>query len=177
MTTVQIDTADLRALGKALKGVDKTIRQNMFKAAKRVTQPVKNEIKQSARTTLPSGGGLNEWVAALGTKTKTSLSGRNVGITITGTLDNKKKTVPKTGRGRRKTRRSGTFGAIADIRAINRGRVMHPAWGRGPLIGPQMVKTGFWTRPLEGETTTRARREMTQALEETAEAVAAAMRT
>lgn len=178
MTTVEIDTRALQALGKALKGADKDIRREMYKAAQRATRPVKDEIKASARVTLPARGGLNEWTAALGIKTKTSLGGRTVGIFITAALDNKKKTVPKTtGKGRRKTRRAGTFGPIADLRALNRGRIMHPAWGRGPLIGPQMVKAGFWNKPLEGAVTDRGRREMTQALEATAAALAAVART
>ena len=39
-------------------------------------------------------------------------------------------------------RKAGTFGNRSDLGAIDRGRVMHPRWGRGPLVGPQMVTPG-----------------------------------
>lgn len=177
MVRAQIDSRALQALGRAVRAADPTVRRELFAAVQRATRPVKDEIKVSARQTFPAGGGLNEWVAALGVKTKTSLSGRRAGVVITGTLDNKRHSVRRAGGRRRKTRKTGTFGARADLRALNRGRVMHPAWGRGPLLGPQMVRAGFWDRPLEGEVTDRAHREMVQALEATAAAIAAAART
>jgi hypothetical protein len=82
----------------------------------------------------------------IGIKTKQSYSGKFPGITITGTLDNKS-AVRRSGGKRSRSRKSGTFGARADLRAINRGRVMHPVYGHGPLVGPQMVQAGFWDRP------------------------------
>jgi hypothetical protein len=172
MANVSVDAAGLRQLGQAMRGADKQIKRELFKAVQRATRPVKEEIKASARATLPSSGGLNEWVAQIGIRTRQAYTGRSVGITITGTLDNK-----KVARGRGKGRRkAGTFGARADLRAINRGRVMHPAWGRGPLVGPQMVKAGFWDEPLEGLTARRARKEIVEAMQVTADAIAAEVR-
>lgn len=170
MPTIKVDTTELRAVGVALRGADKEIRRELFKAVQRATKPVKAEIKAEAERSLPSGGGLGKWVARIGIRTRTALSGRSVGITIEGTLNNKAKV-----RGRGKGRRARhTFGQNADLGAINRGRVMHPAWGRGPLVGPQMVKAGFWDRPLQTLTAERARREILAALEAVKAQIAAA---
>lgn len=178
MLQVKIDNKALKAFGKALKGADKELRKEMFKAVASATKPVKEEIKRSAIETLPSTGGLGTWVSKIGIKTRQAYSGRNVGITITGTLDNKKVARGK-GRGKRK---AGTFGATADLRAINRGRVMHPAWGRAKadgsgLFGPQMVKSGFWSNPMEGLVAARARKEIEEAMRRVADEIAARART
>jgi hypothetical protein len=165
------DVAKLRHLGAALKEAgDKETKREFYKAIQRATKPVKEEIKQSARDTLPHGGGLNEWVAAIGIKTKQSYSGRMPGITITGALDNKS-AVRRSGGKRSKSRKSGTFGARADLRAINRGRVMHPAWGHGPLVGPQMVTPGFWDKPFKGIVARRATKEIRRAMADVAKQV------
>jgi hypothetical protein len=170
------DVASLRAVGKALREAgDKEQKRELYKAVQRATKPIKEEIKESARETLPHSGGLNEWVAAIGIKTKQSYNGRMPGVTITGALDNKR-VVRRSGGKRSKTRKSGTFGATADLRAINRGRVMHPVFGHGPLVGPQMVRAGFWDRPLTGVTAQRAKREIRAAMEATLRAIAAKSR-
>jgi hypothetical protein len=164
---IEGDVAKLRAVGKALReAADKEQKRELYKAVQRATKPIKEEIKQSARDTLPKSGGLNEWVAAIGIKTKQSYSGRAPGITITGTLDNKR-AVRRSGGKRSKVRKSGTFGARADLRSINRGRVFHPVFGHGPLVGPQMVQAGFWDRPLTGVTAQRAKREIRDAMART----------
>jgi hypothetical protein len=88
----------LRAVGKALReAADKEQKRELYKAVQRATKPIKEEIKQSARETLPHGGGLNEWVAAIGIKTKQSYNGRMPGVTITGALDNKRVVRPLRG--------------------------------------------------------------------------------
>lgn len=174
--TIAGDIAQLRATGRALREAgDKEQKRELYKAVQRATRPIKEEIKQSARDTLPSSGGLNEWVAAIGIKTKQSYNGRMPGVTIQGTLDNKR-VVRRSGGKRSKTRKSGTFGARADLRAINRGRVMHPVWGHGPLVGPQGVTPGFWDHPLKGVTAQRAKREIREAMTRTVKAIAAKSR-
>jgi hypothetical protein len=145
---IEGDVAKLRAVGRAMREAgDKEQKRELYKAVQRATKPVKEEIKQSARDTLPHGGGLNEWVAGITIRTKQSYNGRMPGITIQGAMNNKKLTTTYSGGKRKRTRRKGTFGAQADLRAINRGRVMHPVFGHGPLVGPQMVPPGFWDRP------------------------------
>jgi hypothetical protein len=170
------DVDKLRALGALLKeSGDKELKREFAKAVQRATRPIKDEIKQSAIDTLPHSGGLNAWVSQIGIKTRQSYSGKFPGVTITGTLDNKS-VVRRTSSGRRKGRKSGTFGARADLRAINRGRVMHPVFGHGPLVGPQMVTAGFWDKPLTGVTAQRARREIREAMQTVTQMVAARMR-
>ena len=141
MIAVSVDSRAVREFGKALKSADKEIRKEVRKAVTAAAKPVKQEVLQSARLTLPSGLGL--WASAgLTVKVKQTYSGANTSVTIIGDLDNKK---VKRGAGKGR-RRSGTFGPVGDLRALNRGRVMHPAWGRakkdGGLFGPQMVKAG-----------------------------------
>jgi hypothetical protein len=171
------DVEKLRELGGLLKEAgDKDLKREFYKSVQRATRPVKEEIKQSARDTLPHGGGLNEWVAGLTIRTKQSYNGRMPGVTIQGAMNNKKLTTTYSGGKRKRTRRKGTFGAQADLRAINRGRVMHPVFGHGPLVGPQMVTAGFWDKPLTGVTTQRAKREVREAMQRVTELVAARMR-
>lgn len=167
MLQVGINQADLRRLRPVLKAADKDIRREFAKAAMSATKPVKQAIRDSALQTLPKSGGLNRWAAALGIKTRVALTGRNPGVFITGALDNKRhsRKVGSAGK-RRKVRKAGLFGAQADLRALNRGRVMHPAWGRGPLVGPQMVRSGFWDRPLQGPIADKARKEIITALQD-----------
>lgn len=167
------DVAALRAVGRALREAgDKEQKRELYKAVQRATKPIKEEIKQSALDTLPHGGGLNVWVSKIGIKTKQSYSGRMPGVTIKGTLNNKAR-VSGRGKGRKKAR---TFGATADLRSINRGRVFHPVFGHGPLVGPQAVNSGFWDRPLTGVTAQRAKREIREAMARTLAEIAAKSR-
>jgi hypothetical protein len=171
---IEGDVAKLRAVGRAMREAgDKEQKRELYKAVQRATKPVKEEIKQSARDTLPHGGGLNKWVAGITIRTKQSYNGRMPGITIQGAMNNKKLTTTHSGGKRKRTRRKGTFGAQADLRAINRGRVMHPVFGHGPLIGPQMVPPGFWDRPLMGVTAQRAKRQIRDAMARTVRELAA----
>jgi hypothetical protein len=174
---IEGDIAKLRGVGQALReAADKEQKRELYKAVQRAMRPVKEEIKESARETLPHGGGLNEWVAGITIRTKQAYRGRMPGVTIQGAMNNKKLTTTYAGGKRKRTRRKGTFGAQADLRAINRGRVMHPVFGHGPLIGPQMVTAGFWDRPLTGVTAQRAKREIRDAMARTVKAIAAKSR-
>lgn len=168
---IKVDAASLRKFNAALKGADREIRAEFSKSIQRATRPVKEVIHESARDTLPKRGGLNEWAAAIGIKTASRLGGKNPSVVVTGALDNKRQ-VRRSGGRRSRTRKAGTFGAKADVRALNRGRVMHPAWGRGPLVGPQMVPTGFWDKPLEGEVSRTAQQEIHAAMERAAKNIA-----
>jgi hypothetical protein len=166
---IEGDVAKLRAVGRAMREAgDKEQKRELYKAVQRATKPVKEEIKQSARDTLPHGGGLNEWVAALAIRTKQSYNGRMPGVTIMGAKNNKTR-----GRGRGK-RKTGTFGKNADLRRINAGRVAHPVFGHGPLVF-QNVTAGFWDRPLTGVTAQRAKREIRDAMASTVRELAAKM--
>ena len=179
---VRWDGASLRDFGATLKGADREFRREVSRAIGHEAKVIPPEIKQSARDTLPSTGGLGEWVAGIKLKVRQSFTGRAAGVTIVGTLDNKSAVRKTSSGGRYKGRRAGTFGARADLRAINRGRVMHPAWGRARadgsgLFGPQPVEPGFWDRPLEGTTAQRARRGIEAALVRARDALAARSKT
>lgn len=178
---VRWDGASLRDFGAVLKAADKEFRREVSREIGHEAKAIPPEIKQSAIDTLPAGGGLGAWVAAIKLRVRQSFTGRTVGVTIVGTLDNKS-AVRKTSAGKRySARRAGTFGARADLRAINRGRVMHPAWGRSKadgsgLFGPQSVEPGFWDRPLTGTTAQRARRGIEAALTRARDALARSSR-
>lgn len=154
MPTASFDNVDLRRFGAALKAAGPGMRKDVAKAMQRATKPAKAEIKRSAIAVLPSSGGLNQWAASVTVRTRASFVGRNVGVTITGSKARKRK------------RRGGrVFGAGADLSALNRGRVMHPSWGHGPLKGPQMVPAGFWDKAIQGPIMNQVEKEVTEALE------------
>ncbi len=142
---------ELRILGRALKDAgDKQLRRELFRAAQRTTRPVKAAIKQSAKDTLPTGGGLNLWTAQLGIKTRTAVSGRNVGVTITG-------------------KKNGH-----DVRKINAGRVRPRYWGRqlAPPSRIQNVTPGFWDKPLNTDIADVASKEFYEAMQRVAAEIA-----
>lgn len=198
MPTFTADVEEFRRLGAAVKGADAALRKELFKAVANATKPVKEEVARSARETLPSGGGLNEWVASAKLTVRQAYSGRNPGVTIKAEKAKFKSVRVKTkhhdvigplarGQARTKTvkrRIAKTFGAQSDLGAIDRGRVMHPAWGRSKrgsqgasgLFGPQMVTPGFFTRVMEGLVAKRAEKEILAALDRLATAVASGRR-
>lgn len=189
MARISADMSEFRALAKNVKGADKEIRGALFKAAGTAVKPVKKEIPDSARRTLPARGGLNEWVAGAQVQVRQSYSGRNPGVTISAskpkTTSSRVKTehhalIGPLAKGQTRTRtvrrrKSGTFGNQSDLAAINRGRVMHPVWGRakrsGGLAGPQMVKAGFFDDVMEQLVTVRAEKAIMTALREAIEKI------
>jgi hypothetical protein len=150
---VEVDYRALRLFGSAMrhapKEMQKQIRKEFVAAGKKV-RPI---VRESAAQTLPSGGGMNVWAARLTTRTVQKFGGRNPGITVIGRLGKK-------------------GGGEADVRALNRGRVMHPIYGSYPLSGPQRVRPGFWTRPLEGPLTDEIRADMAQVMKDAAQKIA-----
>ncbi len=173
---LRVDAEDFRRLGRQLKeaGNGKEVRKGLYRSVSRATRPVRKEIKASALAILPASGGLNRYVASLTIRTKQQYTGTGAGVTIIGAKNSKERTVRdvtigplRAGQKRtRRVRKAGTFGKAADMRAANRGRIMHPRWGRGPLLGPQSVTPGFFDRPLEGPLVDRMRKEVGQVLDE-----------
>ena len=174
------DTKQFRALGAAVKGADKDLRRELFKAVSTAAQPVRREIPESARRVLPRSGGLGDWVADSTITIRQTYSGRNPGVTIK--MEKVKTTTHRLrndlvgpllpGQGRTRTvrrRKAGTFGAKSDLPRIDRGRVAHPAWGRMPASGHliyQNVEPGFFTLVMRGTLAARARREILSALKQ-----------
>lgn len=178
---IRADTKQFQALGKGLKAAgDGAIKKKLYKGVSRATKPARAEIRQSAISILPRGGGLNQWAATLTVTTRQFYQGNGAGVLIKGGKNAKTKTVRssfigplKPGQKRtRKTRRKGTFGKAADMNALNRGRVWHPFWGRmphPPERGVQVLKrsaTGFFDKPLDGKVGKRMRKEVLAVLDE-----------
>jgi hypothetical protein len=90
---------------------------------------VRKAIRRRALDTLPAGGGLNVWVSKIGITAQIRVSGRSAGVKLRG--------------GR------NSSGGRSDIRAIDRGRVRHPSWGRRGRgqWHTQAVAASFFTEP------------------------------
>jgi hypothetical protein len=90
--------------------------------------PVRGRIKATAIATLPHSGGLGAWVAGTKITAEVTLRGRAAGIRLRG--------------GRR------SKGGTTDVRAIDRGRVRAPSWGRRSRGSwhTQSVTEGFFTK-------------------------------
>lgn len=146
---VRVDGADeLRALAKRLKAAGRgDLRRELMRAAQRATRPVKAEVKASAIRTLPSKGGFGQWAARAKIVTRTRATGRSAGVVIKGSGA---KNAPR-----------------ADLRSLDRGRAMHPVFGRAPYV-LQRVRPGFFSQVMDGPLTQRAAREFETALDEIA---------
>jgi hypothetical protein len=125
------DGSEIREFARVLRAFDN--RAEVVKALRRrMTEPVpavRAAIKAEAIASLPSGGGLGDWVAAIKITSSTTVNGRTVRVRLRG--------------GRRSN------GGKTDVRAIDRGRVRHPSWGRRGrgdwhtlIVNPE-----FFTRP------------------------------
>lgn len=90
---------------------------------------VRKSIKARALSTLPKRGGLNVWVSKVRVTAQIKMSGRSAGVRLKG--------------GR------NSSGGRTDVRAIDRGRVRAPSWGRRGRGAwhTQQVKPGFFTEP------------------------------
>lgn len=126
--------ADWKTVAAQLKAFDG--RREVVKALRRaIRQPVpgiRAAVIASARSTLPKGGGLNEWVAALRLSASVKVTGRIVGLKLRGG-------------------RSKITGGRSDVNAIDRGRVRAPNWGRRweGQWHTQTVTPGFFTDPAQ----------------------------
>lgn len=184
MARIAADMSEFRALARSVKGADKEIRTGLFRAVSVASKPVKKEVADSARRTLPARGGLNEWVANAQVQVRQAYSGRDPGITIKAskakTATSRVKTehhgligplAPRQARTRTvRKQKQGSFGTAANLARIDEGSVMHPVWGRaksgGGLAGPQRVKAGFFTDVMMQRVAVRAEKEIVTALRE-----------
>lgn len=123
--------ADWKVVAAELKAFDG--RREVTKALRRsIREPVpaiRAAVKARALAILPSSGGLGAWVAAAKLSASVKVTGRIVGLLIKG--------------GR------NSAGGRSDVRAIDRGRVRAPAWGRrfAGQWHTQTVPSGFFTDP------------------------------
>jgi hypothetical protein len=110
---------------------------------------VRKAIRSAALDMLPSGNGLNRWVAQARINLKSKTSGRRAGITLVGGRNS------ESGR--------------SDLAAIDRGRVRAPSWGRrgrGQWHN-QSVAPGYFraTAESQGEWRSNVDQEVDRALE------------
>lgn len=99
---------------------------------KRIREPVpkvRKAIRARALDTMPKRGGLNKWVAKTRINVAIKLAGRSAGVQLKGGRNSE--------------------GGRTDTRAIDKGRVRAPSWGRkgrGDWHN-QRVQPGFFTEP------------------------------
>lgn len=142
-------TDQLVDLSRALKAAGDTgLRKELLKGIRDAAKPLVRDVKESARTTLPRAGGLNETVAKSSIGARTRTSGRSPGVRIVG-------------KGR---------GGLDDIRATDRGVLRHPVFGSDTWV-TQTITSGWWSTPLENAAPV-VRRELIKAMEDVARKIA-----
>jgi hypothetical protein len=87
--------------------------------------PAIGAVRQSARSTLPQQGGLNEWVANASYRTSVLRGPKTAGVSIRGR---------KTGH---------------NLKEIDAGKVRHPVYGNRNNWATTYVPPGYFTRPLQ----------------------------
>lgn len=128
---------DIRTLARSLREFDadaKLIKEVAAELRKPVPI-VRARIKNTAIAILPHAGGLNVWVSQTRITAAVNLRGRAANVRLRG--------------GRRSVGNlRGTAGGVTDVRAIDRGRVRHPSWGRRwrGQWWTQSVPDGFFTK-------------------------------
>lgn len=124
----------------------RTLRQEMPKAVPQV----RKAIRSRALDSLPKGGGLNKWAAAIQIRSNVDIYGRTVHIKLRG------------GRNSLKNK--------SDINRLDAGTVRHPSWGRRGRGQWHVtaVTPGFFSDPVaeSDEWSKAADRALDKALEE-----------
>lgn len=137
----------LARVAELCRDAEPATRRAVSKALRVSSEPMKEEVREAARSTLPRKGGLNDLIASSRITTRTSLRGGNPSVKLTGKL-------------------SGH-----DLRAIDRGRLAHPVFGNKGVWVTQSVPPGFWTKTMKRERV-RNRRAIVFALEDVSRMVA-----
>jgi hypothetical protein len=105
------------------------VTKELRKELRKPLPAVRRAIKRRALDTLPKSGGLNAWAASTRITAKITINGKTVRVTLRGARN--------------------SVGGQSDLRALDRGRVRHPSWGRrgkGQWY-TQTVTPGFFTEP------------------------------
>jgi hypothetical protein len=109
----------------------KLVLKSLRAAIRKPFPSVRARIRARAKATLPKAGRLNAWAAAVRINLAVkATTGRSAGVIVKG--------------GR------NSAGGRSDVRALDRGRVRAPSWGRrGPgQWHTQQVTPGFFTTPV-----------------------------
>lgn len=131
MGDIAVLVASLRAFER-----DSTLIKAVREELRQPVPVVRARIKATAVATLPHSGGLGAWVAGTRITAQVTLRGRAAGIRLKG------------GRNSHANLRGTEGGTRSDIRAIDRGRLRHPSWGRRwrGQWWTQSVPPGFFTK-------------------------------
>lgn len=142
MAELRIEGAEkLARVSKALRHAgDKELAKEFRAGLTRAVKPMKAAAKKSALSTLPARGGLAKRVSKTTMPTKRRGGARNPGLRVTAKPN-----------------------AVADPMRMDRGRIKHPVWGRGPWV-LQNVKPGWFTKPME-DSAEEVREELVKALD------------
>jgi len=121
---IEVQGADqLGRLSKALKEAgNKDLQRELSKAINRAMSPVKDDLKQSARTSLPQRGGLADAIAGSKFATRRKASKKAAGIRLVATN-------------------------VYSLYHLDKGEVRHRRKGGGFSI--QRIEPGWWTKPTE----------------------------
>lgn len=139
---IELDGASKQRIRKASGALRKAagpIRRELAAGQLDATRPLEQELRASARVTLPRRGGLGEWAAKLRVTEQQSSSGARTTTTVTAQMGN------------------------ARLGMLDSGRVEHLTYGRGPLR-PQRIRGGFARRVFTGAVSRRVEQEGGRAL-------------
>lgn len=119
------DNGNLSTLARALRGVDRDMKRKVTDELVATTRPTKSAIRSSARSTLPSRGGLAALIASASVTTKVVM-GANPKVSLRTDL------------------------AGHALAPIDRGTVRHPVYGRGRWV-TQSVTPGYFSDPVRND--------------------------
>lgn len=124
---------DIRAFARELRRFEdrKVVLRNLRVAIRKPFPAVRAKVRASAKAILPKRGGLNAWAAAI-----------RVNLTLKATTTRSAGVIVKGGR--------NSAGGRSDVRALDRGRVRAPSWGRRGQGAwhTVLVEPGFFTTPV-----------------------------
>lgn len=149
----RVISKDIALVGAAVRrlGSDRTIVNEMTKEIRKAGPILRAVIKKNAISFLPKRGGLNEWVASSKVRIAVRRGARSAGVNaVVGRNSAKRRT---------------------DSKAIDRGRVRAPAWGRRTSWHTQVVTPGFASKAVEDEGATEFRRLVVEAVDRAVEKV------
>lgn len=164
--------ASFAALAKDLQRAKATgLRKELFKGLSRASRPLKPAVVESARSTLPTGGGRGRRRTRLvrtGETLANSVSGRTHEVKrrvkVRGDLAPAESVADRVAAANYVTRLSSNGGGVRmrfvaterrgkkiDLYALNEGRLRHPLFGRRSYWYEQAVAAGWFTRPIEAK--------------------------
>lgn len=108
----------------------KAVLKELRSGIRRPFPAVRKAIRKNATDILPRKGGLGKWASGIRINLRIKTTARAAGVTVVGGRNSE--------------------GGRSDIRALDRGRVRAPSWGRRGKGAwhTQTVPPGFFTKPV-----------------------------